>query len=107
MNQETQLNVMVAVKSIVQPDHGQSDLNFLAKIGDVQTASQLYATAEVNKQYYNQSDLIIKEEEVAQWDDGARNEVKDMKTSIINPEVHLTPTKEKKNVIETNQPEKE
>ena len=28
-----------------------------------------------------------------------------MKTSIINPEVHLTPTKEKKNVIETNQPE--
>ena len=27
-----------------------------------------------------------------------------MKTSIINPEVHLTPTKEKKNTIEINQP---
>ena len=39
------------------------------------------------------------------WDDDAKKEVKDMKTSIINPEVHLTPSKQKKGVLEANQPE--
>ena len=37
-----------------------------------------------------------------QWDDNAQKEVKDMKTSIINPEVNLIPTKRDKDMIEAN-----
>ena len=60
MNQEeTQLNVIVADKSIDQADNQQSDLNFLAKIGDVQL-TRLSATVEVNKQQHNKNDLLIK-----------------------------------------------
>ena len=59
MNQETQLNIIVADKSVTQPDNRQSDLNFLAKIGDVQL-TRLFATEDGNKQQQNQNDLIIK-----------------------------------------------
>jgi len=40
-----------------------------------------------------------------QWDDDARNKIKDMQTSIINPEVHLTPVKEKKGMVKDANPE--
>jgi len=59
MSQETQLNVIVANKSIAQPDNGQSDFNFLAKIRDFQL-TRLSATVEVKKQQQNQNDFIIK-----------------------------------------------